>query len=85
MNFKISKDTQCMACGDSILDEHETMSDFVARMGRFRNITKLSTVQMYENDKTVECSEHREDTFFFHPDCIKSVIRENHFNWLKRA
>ena len=83
MNFKVKKETCCKMCGESILVEHEGMSAFTEQMGRFRNTTRLSTIRTREGDSTIECHEQEEDVFFFHPDCIKSVLRANCFDWLK--
>jgi hypothetical protein len=83
MNFKVKKGTRCKMCGESILAEHEDMAAFTEKMGRFRNTARLSTVRMRENENAVECHEQEEDVFFFHPDCIKSVLRANCFDWLK--
>jgi hypothetical protein len=83
MNYKINKETRCKMCGDSILIGHKDMASFIEKMGRFCDISRLSTIKMREHENTIECHEQKEDVFYFHPDCIKSVLKANCFNWLK--
>ena len=83
MNFKAKKETRCKMCGVSILIEHDDLVPFTEKMGRFCDTTRLSTIRVREHENTIECHEQEEDVFYFHPDCIKSVLRANCFEWLK--
>tara|TARA_Y100000310_G_C20350642_1_gene654176 strand:- start:8 stop:304 length:297 start_codon:yes stop_codon:yes gene_type:complete len=83
VNYKISKETCCKMCGQEINLKEPAPDKFEVTHPSFLNVMKLSSIRMYDSGEFIECSEHGEDAFYFHPDCARALLPENHFIWLK--
>jgi len=83
MNYKINKETRCKMCGKEINLKESEGGEFEVAHPSFLNVMKLSFIRMYDSGDLIECSEHGEDTFYFHPDCARALLPKNNFIWLK--